>query len=288
MNLAGIPSDLLPEVCTQVPHALWLARNDGFLDYANPYALDYLGVTLEQLRGWNWMQIVHPADREPTMYAWLEAIALAQPLDIRQRMITAEGEFRWNMVRARPVRDDSGRVALYVGTCTDVDDWKQSLRDLSSANREIEQLLALLEVYERNTPIGMGFLGRELRYVRVNETLASFNGRPVAAHLGQHIREVNPKLWSKIGPILENILKTRRPAVGIELTEEMEDMPGQPRVCRGSYYPVMHAEEFLGIAMFVVEVTSQRPENRLQELRPEVEGHCNRAVSFLKARSSAS
>ncbi|MHA3770156.1 PAS domain-containing protein [Verrucomicrobiota bacterium sgz303538] len=288
MNLAAIPSDLLPDICRQLPQCLWLAKNDGFLDYANPFALEYLGVNMEQLRGWNWMQIVHPADREPTMYAWLEAIALAQPLDVRQRMITADGEFHWNLVRAHPIRDDLGRVLLYVGTCTDVEDWKQSLRDLSSANREIEQLLALLDAYERNTPVGMGFLGRELRYVRLNETLAAFNGLPVAAHLGRHIREVNPILWSKIGPELEIVLTTRKPVSDMELTDERDDTPGRGRVWKASYHPVLHADEFLGIAIFVTELTTQRRlEDRLHELIPEVEGHCNRVIPFLDTPSRA-
>ncbi len=56
-----------------------------------------------------------------------------------------------------------------------------------------DQMLALLDVLIGQAPIGIAFLDRELRYVRINEVLAAANGRSVAEHLGQAAARGDPR-----------------------------------------------------------------------------------------------
>ena len=46
-----------------IPHMVWAAGADGFTYYYNQRFLDYLGLTLDQMQGWNWLETLHPEDR---------------------------------------------------------------------------------------------------------------------------------------------------------------------------------------------------------------------------------
>src|SRR5215211_2456520 len=60
------------------------------------------------------------------------------------------------------------------------------------ARREAQNALALLDTLLGASPVGMVFVDRDLRYVRINHALAAVNGRPVEEHLGRTVREVVP------------------------------------------------------------------------------------------------
>jgi PAS domain S-box-containing protein len=277
MNLPAIAADLLPTIWAKMPQFLWLARPDGCVDYINDFGLQYLGVKPEEIVGWSWMQVLHPADREPTMHAWLEAVAQKVPIEVRYRMLTAGGAFRWNIVRAHPVHDAAGNVLAYVGTCTDVDDWKQSLRDLSSANREIEGLRALLDCYETHTDIGIGVVDPDLRFLRINSRLAAINGLGRHEHLGRSIVELLPRLASSLEPILRQVVATSKPVLDVQLCGETPAAHGQVRAWIGNYFPVVLANEMMGVVMIIREVHDGEQKSLRSE--PEVQGRAANSSS---------
>ncbi|MGY1606132.1 SpoIIE family protein phosphatase [Geodermatophilus sp. SYSU D00700] len=88
-------------------------------------------------------------------------------------------------------------------------------------------------------PVGFAVLDTELRYVRINQTLAAVNGVPVADHLGRSVAEVLPDVAPEAEPLLRRVLATGEPITGLEL--ESGPTPGEPgrrRHWRVSYYPV--------------------------------------------------
>ncbi|MGY1795269.1 SpoIIE family protein phosphatase [Geodermatophilus sp. SYSU D00525] len=88
-------------------------------------------------------------------------------------------------------------------------------------------------------PVGYAVLDTELRYVRINQTLAAVNGVPVAEHLGRSVAEVLPDVAPEVEPLLRRVLATGEPITDLEL--DSGPTPGQPgrrRHWRVSYYPV--------------------------------------------------
>jgi len=53
-----------------IPALIHTARPDGYLDYFNKPWLEYLGVTLDKVTGWNWTAYVHPKDVEGIVAKW--------------------------------------------------------------------------------------------------------------------------------------------------------------------------------------------------------------------------
>ncbi len=56
-----------------IPALIHTARPDGNLDYFNKPWLEYLGVTLNKVTGWNWTAFVHPEDVEGIVAEWRTA-----------------------------------------------------------------------------------------------------------------------------------------------------------------------------------------------------------------------
>src|SRR6516164_3258700 len=62
-----------------IPAMAWRARADGVIEYINKRWLDYTGVSLDQVLGWQWLALIHPDDAPPMRDAWLQTLASEKP-----------------------------------------------------------------------------------------------------------------------------------------------------------------------------------------------------------------
>ena len=123
-------------ILEHIPHLVWVAGPDGGLEYVNHRCLEYVGLPMAALVGWNWKAIVHPDDLNRTVAAWTRSVRAGEPFEIEYRLRRHDGAYRWFVGRAEPQRDSSGRVLRWFGTCTDVDD----RREAEAARRATEGL----------------------------------------------------------------------------------------------------------------------------------------------------
>src|SRR5205823_5886896 len=114
---------------------------------------------------------------------------------------------------------------------------KQRAAELDAAARRQDEALALLDTLLATAPVGLAFVDRAFRYVRINNSLAALDGVPAADHLGREVREVMPQLWPMIEPVLRRVLETGEPLTGVEISGETSAALG-PRHWLASYYPV--------------------------------------------------
>ncbi len=142
-----------------------------------------------------------------------------------------------------------------------------SERDRARASEErAHRQFAELDGLYRSAPVGLAFVDRELRFVRINEMLATINGVPVDRTVGRTLREVLPSMADKLEPSYHEVLATGR-AVRFEVEGEMPTAPGVRRNFVVSDYPVADAfGQILGVGCVVREVTERRQAERaLQE-----------------------
>jgi len=76
--------------------------------------------------GWGWMNAFHPDDR--LMGEWRSALAAGKPFEKEARLRRADGEYRWFLLRAVPMRDEHGNIVKWYGLTCDIDDRKQAER----------------------------------------------------------------------------------------------------------------------------------------------------------------
>src|SRR5271167_404121 len=106
MASAGQPDSLnIQLLVDSIPALIHTARPDGDLDYFNKPWLEYLGVTLDKVTGWNWTAFIHPEDVEGIVAQWRACLASGEIFEYETRVRRADGEYRWMFHCKVPHRD---------------------------------------------------------------------------------------------------------------------------------------------------------------------------------------
>ena len=80
----------------------------GEVESLNQPTLDYFGMTLDTLKDWKAIDVVHPDDLERTVAAQMLAHRTATAYDVESRHRRADGVYRWYNVLGMPLRDPQG------------------------------------------------------------------------------------------------------------------------------------------------------------------------------------
>ncbi len=136
-----------------------------------------------------------------------------------------------------------------------------------AASEEAQRSLAMIDALLGAAPVGIAFLDRELRYVRINETLAAVNAVPVQAHLGRTPHEVlAPPVVALIEDTLREVLETGQPRMNLEFNTPPELGRLQGRSWQASYFPVRTpAGGLLGVGCVVTDITTHKQAERSLE-----------------------
>jgi PAS domain S-box-containing protein len=113
-----------------IPALIHTARPDGYIDYFNKPWLDYLGVTLDKVTGWNWTAVVHPEDVEGIVAEWRACLATGEVFEYETRVRSANGEYRWMFHRKVPLRDANGNIVKWYGSSLDIEERKRAEEEL--------------------------------------------------------------------------------------------------------------------------------------------------------------
>src|SRR5216683_6778013 len=119
------PAERLRTIIDTIPALAWSARPDGSAEFFNRRWLDYTGISAEEASDWGWTVALHPEDRDRLEDYWRQLLASGEAGEIEGRLRRFDGEFRWFLFRASPLRDGSGRVVQWYGTNTDIEERKR-------------------------------------------------------------------------------------------------------------------------------------------------------------------
>ncbi len=124
----GLQEPALPvrEMIDKIPILAWSCRPDGTTEFLNQRWLDYTALTIEEALGWGWQAAIHGEDLEKLMNTWLRLLASGEPGQEEARLRRFDGEYRWFLFRAVPVRDEQGKLTKWYGTNTDIEDLKRT------------------------------------------------------------------------------------------------------------------------------------------------------------------
>ena len=113
-----------------IPALAWSARPDGSAEFFNQHYLHFIGLSAEQASGWGWTTAVHAEDLSAVTAAWQRIMASQAPGEAEARLRRYDGEYRWFLFRANPLRDETGRIVKWYGVNTDIDDLKRAEEEL--------------------------------------------------------------------------------------------------------------------------------------------------------------
>ncbi|GHO54500.1 PAS domain S-box protein [Ktedonobacter robiniae] len=119
-----------------LPQLVWIARPDGSVTYNNQRLIDYLAMTLEQVKGNGWLAGVHPDDQQRVQAAWQISIQAGEPYEVEHRLQDGtSGSYRWFLARGVPQRNAQGAILHWVGTYTDIDEQKRAEQQLKESEQ---------------------------------------------------------------------------------------------------------------------------------------------------------
>ena len=179
-----------------------------------------------------------------------------------------------------------------LGTAIDelADSLSASHLELEERNTELRRLgernLVLLDGVFAQTPAGLAFFDRDLRYVRVNAALAAMSGRPVEAHLGRRVEEIVPALAQHAHRAMEEVLVTGQAVADVEVRGETAAEPGVQRDWLITHYPVRQDGEMVGLGVVVVDITARKRAEGEREQAHDAERQARRAAEIARARAA--
>jgi PAS domain S-box-containing protein len=125
--------------------------------------------------------------------------------------------------------------------------------------------LAKLESLLTASPVGIAFVDRDMRYLRINDALAAVNGMSAAEHVGRRVADVLGTDGARLEALLQQVLTSGEPVLNLELTRTTN---GQTVLA--NYFPVRMAGEITGVGAVVVDITATK--------------HAERALAVERAR----
>jgi len=129
-------------LANSISQLAWMANADGWVYWYNQRWYDYTGTTLEQMEGHGWVRVHHPDHVERIVALSKEAWHTDEPFEITFPLRRKDGIYRWFLTRVYPIKNEEGKVMEWIGTNTDIDDYKKAmeLKDefMSMASHELK------------------------------------------------------------------------------------------------------------------------------------------------------
>ncbi|MBD2435656.1 response regulator [Nostoc sp. FACHB-110] len=147
-----------------MPQLFWTTRGDGYHEYFNRRWYEYTGMTLHDTQGWGWSNLLHPDDRQRCLTVWNESLRTGKDYNIEYRFRRAsDGQYRWFLGQAFPLRDQNGQIIRWFGSCTDIHDQRCALEERDLALERERAAREEAEVANRIKDEFLAVLSHELR-----------------------------------------------------------------------------------------------------------------------------
>ena len=190
----SVDKDTTRSIVDSIPGLVARTAATGEIEVVNRHVLEYFGRTLEDLKNWATIGIVHPDDLDRTVAVASHCFATGDPYDIEVRLRRHDGVFRWFQSRGLPVRDATGRVAHWFFLYVDIDDRKRAeeavLASEFSARMIVDGIPGLVErvspageVEVVNQPL-LEYFGKTLEELRSWETIDAIHRDDLPLALG--------------------------------------------------------------------------------------------------------
>ena len=124
---------------------------------------------------------------------------------------------------------------------------------------QTSESFALIDSLLEASPLGICFLDREMRFIRINQVLAELNGLPAEQHLGEDFRELFPESAVQFAPIIKQVLETGQPVLNVEISGESQGKPGYFGHWLANYYPVKNERgEISGAGIILADISAAK------------------------------
>jgi len=175
---------LLQNITSAAPAALWMSDNQGMITYANHTWTEWTGQTYDEILGTGWLQCILPEDRQRASDKFLRDLYAQRPYEVNFRIRSVTGDIRWCIATGNPQYNAAGEFVGYIGACTDVTEKTIIDTELQLTNAELNAQIDQFAFVTDFMPVQLwtAKVTGELDYV--NKQTIDFFGLPVEDIIG--------------------------------------------------------------------------------------------------------
>jgi len=183
--------DRFRTVADRLPVIIWTANGKGEVNFVNRATWEYseLEFHADVMRD-KLEVLIHPEDLRVLRRDWAEQAAYTGSFAFELRLLDRDGNYRWHLLQAKPIRNERGEIIEWCGVATDIDDLKRTRRH----HRQMAQLLE--NTFESITDVLFSVDG-QWKFTYMNTRAAQTFGRSREALLGQSLWELCPELAAR-------------------------------------------------------------------------------------------
>jgi PAS domain S-box-containing protein len=199
-----------------MPAMAFIADASGNIIYYNKRWYDYIGIK-EDTKGWGWKNksIHHPDDLQKTINVWKHSLDTGEPYEIEYRLRRHDGEYLWHMGKALPIRDNHGKIEMWLGTNTDIHSFKQAQERLEKELNERKiletQLYNEQELFQKifdTIPVMLSIWNPDLNVTYLNKAVEKVTGWGEDDYKEKGIMELaypDPEYRKWVGEYMESL-----------------------------------------------------------------------------------
>ncbi len=116
-----------------MPQKVWTCDAEGNKNYFNTTLFNYTGMSFEELKGEGWEKIIHSEDWTKNKKRWKECIRTGADYESENRMLRKDGKYLWHLTRAVALKNEDGKIKMWVGSKTEIHEQKEQKEELEKA-----------------------------------------------------------------------------------------------------------------------------------------------------------
>jgi PAS domain S-box-containing protein len=140
----------LRDILETIPAMTVTVLPDGSDVFFGKRYVEFSGLSADKGRRSGWKATAHPDDVDEHVSKWRSSLVSGEPIEIETRFRRADGEYRWFLARAAPLRDDQGNILNWYEVLTDITERKRAEERLR-VQHTVAQILAEAATIEEVT-----------------------------------------------------------------------------------------------------------------------------------------
>jgi PAS domain S-box-containing protein len=261
-------------LANSIPQLAWMADAQGSIFWYNQRWYDFIG-TSGEMPIWGWRSVQHPDHADRVIQQLDRSRRAEEPWEDTFPLLNKEGEYRWFLARAVPIRDSQGNLVRWFGTGTDISAQIAAEEQIRNLNGQLQERVAELEAIMQVLPVGVAVSqDPESTVVTANLALSDLLGvkpgdniatriDPASTHSFEMYKE-GRRLVDTDHPLLRSA-RTGLQSLSLEL--EIQRPGGEPIYLQSSASPLFNQNGTVrgAVGAFINVTDRKRLEDLLRE-----------------------
>ena len=274
----------LRSVIDAIPGFVWSALPNGGVEFCNQGWLEYIGMSLDEVRGEELATAIHPQDKSVFVEKWRAALTQCESFEAEARLRRAGGCYRWFLIRAVPLREAKGGITRWYGTNVDIEDLKRAQEEITERKRTEERLReseARFQAMADTAPVMIWLTGTDGLCNYFNKPWLEFTGRTMEQEVGTGwIEGVHP---DDVQGCFDGFLPAFHARTPFRMQYRLRRADGEYRWVIESGIPRYAGGEFAGYIGSNIDITdlkrAEEERERLRQVQSEL-AHVNRVTTM--------